>query len=172
LFLSSHYSFANEPVDVAKKMQRLSLLEGLWTMTVEFTPDKGQTWNTMPSVEVDVSFGHKNRLMREIPINPSEQGFNMETYLSFDQYRNVYRKAAIDDAWGIMDIYEGSIKDSYLIMTNLKSGTTFPVSDGKWRAFRLSIQLASPQRKMIIDASDDNGQTWHPSFIVTYQLKK
>jgi hypothetical protein len=37
-----------------------------------------------------------------------------------------------------------------------------------WRHFRLTVELRDTTRRMIIDASEDKGLTWHPSSIVTY----
>ena len=168
ILLSASSPVMAKPQPVIEKMQALKVLEGKWDMQVESTMDGGKTWQKAPITQVDIHLAHKGRLLREIPVNPLEKGFNMETYLSFDQYRNVYRKAAIDDVWGIMDIYEGAIEDNKLVMTNLKGGTTFPMGNDIWRAFRLTIELTPDNRKMIIDASDDNGETWKPAFVAKY----
>ena len=153
-------------------MQRLAPLEGEWDMTVFFSPDDGDTWNEAPSQLVTVSFDHKGFLLDEVPADLSVPGFHMRTFLTYDQYRNVYRKAALDDVWGILDLYEGVIEDDQLILTNLKAGTFFPLPDGKWRGFRLTVELKSSHRWVWIEKTDDEGASWQPAFKVEYVRRK
>ncbi|SDE41994.1 DUF1579 family protein [Kordiimonas lacus] len=150
-------------------MQKLALLEGRWTMTTEMTEDNGESWQAFPASEVDLHLRHKGMILAEIPADTASPGFHMETYISFDQYRNVYRKAAIDDVWGIMDMYEGTLEGDAIVFTNLKSGTTFPVGDGIWRNFRLTLELKSPTRMLHIEKSDDGGASWQKAFRITYR---
>jgi len=159
----------NVSVKPHSMMQKLTALQGRWRVTTETTNDGGENWQTNPAYEVVVHLRHKGMLMAEVPINPGNDGFHMETYISYDQYRNVFRKAAIDDVWGVMDLYEGNFEDNKLVFTNLKSGTFFPVGEKKWRAFRLQLTLTSPVREMLIEASDDAGIHWQPAFKVNYQ---
>lgn len=151
-------------------MQKLVVLEGRWQSVTEMTNDGGQTWQAMPPQMVDIHLRHKGMLLAEIPADTSGGGFHMETYISFDQYRNVYRKAAVDDVWGIMDMYEGQMVDGRIVFTNLKADTSFPIADGVWRHFRLTLELARPSRQMMIEKSDDGGKSWQPAFRVNYTL--
>jgi len=166
---------ANEPSRpaVSEKpyamMQNLAMLEGHWSMVTEMTEDDGQTWQAFPGAEVDLHLRHKGMILAEVPADTASPGFHMETYISFDQYRNVYRKAAIDDVWGIMDMYEGTPEGDTIVFTNLKSGTTFPVGDNVWRNFRLTLELKSPVRMLHIEKSDDGGKTWQKAFRITYR---
>ncbi len=77
--LSSSFLTATEVSKAVTMMQKLKPLEGIWSMVVEFTPDEGKTWKASKPAKVNVELGHKNMLLREIPINPSAEGFNMET---------------------------------------------------------------------------------------------
>ena len=69
----------------------------------------------------------------------------------------------------LWDLYEGTLSDNKLVFTNLKSGTFFPVGDNVWRAFRLTMELTAPKRQMVIEKSDDGGQSWQPAFIAQYE---
>ncbi len=133
--------------------------------------DGGKTWQPTPPQIVQISPGHKGMMLEEKPMDLSTPGFHMHSFITYDQYRKVYRKAAIDDVWGIMDIYEGNLKDGNLVLTNLKSKTYFPISEKVWRGFRLNIELKSPSRTMLIEKTDDDGKSWQPAFKVEYQLK-
>ena len=103
-----------------------------------------------------------------MPGDLTTPGFHMRTTLSYDQYRQVYRKVALDDIWGIPDIYDGRIEGDRLVMTNLSAGTLFPLDNGKWRGFRLTLELKDGRRQMWVDKTDDNGESWQPAFRIEY----
>ena len=149
-------------------MQRLAPLSGVWDMTVHVTPDDGKTWNETPTQAVELHFAHKGFVLEEIPADLDSPGFHMRTYLAYDQYRDVYRKLALDDVWGIPDLYEGTLDGDRLVMTNLKSGTFFPLENGASRGFRLTLELKDTKRWMWVDKSDDSGSTWQPAFKIEY----
>ena len=76
--------------------------------------------------------------------------------------------AAIDDHWGLMDVYEGQIEGDALVLTNLKAGTFFPIGPDAWRAFRITLELKPEERLMIVDKSDDGEKNWQPNFEISY----
>ena len=151
------------------QMAKLDSLAGRWEMTVFATQDDGKNWQKSPTQLVEIFFQHKGMVLEEKPVSTDSPGFHMLSYIAYDQYRHVFRKAAIDDVWGIMDLYEGEIVDNKLIMTNLNSKTLFPVGNGKWRGFRLTIELKDGLRTMWIDKTDDAGKTWQKSFRAEYR---
>lgn len=153
-------------------MQRMAPMTGTWSMVLEYSPDEGKTWQQSAPAEVEAAYQLKNLILSETPTSPAGSMFQTATTYSYDQYRNTYRIAVMDDTWGIMDIYEGTIEDGALVATNLKSGTTFPMSESVSRAFRLKIKFLSPtQRTMEIDKSDDDGKSWQPNFNLVYTKK-
>ena len=150
------------------QMERLRVLEGDYSLVVHMSNDGGETWQKGAAQKVKLRLRHNDLLLEELPVELAEQGFHMNTYLTFDQYRSVFRKAAIDDVWGVMDIYQGNIFDDTLVMTNLESGTLFPVGADTWRGFRLSVPLIAGERTMLIEKTDDHGQSWQPAFKSVY----
>ncbi len=174
LVLSSSIGFAqDEEVPAVSQapleaMQRLAPFAGEWDMTVYVTADDGETWDATPKQIVNLQFVHKGFMLEEIPAQLDGPGFHMRTYLVYDQYRKVYRKAALDDVWGILDLYEGEIEDDRLVLTNLESGTFFPLEDGKWRGFRLTLELKPDRRWMWIEKTDDEGESWQHAFKAEY----
>ena len=153
-------------------MQRLAVLAGDWDMTVFTTADDGQTWDSSPTQTVALRFAHKGFMLEEVPADLDGPGFHMRTYLTYDQYRKVYRKAALDDVWGILDLYEGTLENDRLVLTNLASGTFFPLEDGSWRGFRLTLELKEHTRFMWVDKTDDEGASWQPAFKVEYTRRR
>ena len=158
--------------EVSKKpqaaMQRLAGLQGKWQSTVEYSADNGKTWQTSGGGRAEYTLKHKGMMLHENPLDTDQPGFHMDTSYGYDQYRDVYRVVAVDDVWGIFDLYEGQIEGNNLIVTNLKAATFFPVAEGVWRGFRLNIELSGDTRTTIIDKTDDGGKTWQPNFRVTY----
>lgn len=150
-------------------MQKLADLAGEWTMTTYLTSDNGDSWNSAGSGPVSLQFVHKGFMLEEIPGDLESPGFHMRTMITYDQYRDVYRKAALDDIWGIFDLYEGNMIDGRLVLDNLKSETFFPVENGAWRGFRLTIELDAKHRWMMVDQTDDNGESWQPMAKVEYR---
>ena len=103
--------------EARSQMQRLKVLEGDYSLVVHVTNDDGKTWQEGPAQKVRLRLRHNDLLLEELPVELAEQGFHMNTYLTFDQYRSVFRKAAIDDVWGVMDIYQGNIVDDTLVLS-------------------------------------------------------
>lgn len=153
-------------------MQKLAPMAGTWSMIMEYSPDDGANWQKAPASEVTYSYQMKNLILGEVPSDDAASTFQTASFYSYDQYRKTYRIAVLDDTWGIMDIYEGNIEDGFLVATNLKAGTTFPIDEKISRAFRLKIEFSNQsERKMIIDKSDDGGKSWQPNFKLTYTKK-
>ena len=85
-------------------IKALDNLTGKWRLVVDMTFDNGKTWQSSPPTIVSIETRHKGLMIAEYPQDLTSPGFHMETYITYDQYRNVYRKAAIDDVWGIMGL--------------------------------------------------------------------
>ena len=160
---------AQAPYDA---MRELEGLKGAWTVSTEYVDQNGE--RSMLSKDVVVAEEslrglmltekHKERL--------EGQGFMLETDYSYDQYRNVYRLAATDDTWGVMDIYEGRVENGVLQATNLRSGTYFPTADGGKMHVRLTIPTKGDRRVMEVDHSLDEGESWRPLYRVTYERRR
>lgn len=157
-----------ESLEPYQMMQKLAPLVGTWEMARERTFDGGKTWEAYPSQLMKVEYRQKKMMLEESVVNVTPDGFHMLIFLSYDQYQNVYRQAAVEDYWGLMDISEGTIVDGNLIMTNTESKTYYPMENDRLRALKVTMELASPKRVVLLDESYDDGATWSPSFRITY----
>lgn len=163
--LFSTTTFAQQEVERVplEKMAKLEHLLGHWKTTNFAWEDNG--WKQIATSNVHYFKKLKGKLIAEEISNVMPQdSFIVETFLSYDQYRNTYRLAAIDDIYGLMDIYEGDfIDDKTLQVTNLRAGTNFPTSDGGEMYFRLTFnEINNNTRNFLVERSSDNGQTWQP----------
>lgn len=149
-------------------MERLAGMLGTWQMVTDYSPDNGKTWQKSPPARAELKLRQKGMMLVETPLDTDQPGFHLESIFGYDQYRDVYRLVAIDDYWGIVDLYEGTIDGNRLVVTNLKSGTFFPIDENTSRAFRIAIDLTGDTRQMVIHKSDDGGKTWQPNFTITY----
>ncbi len=172
--LISYGALAQDEVPEASKaplkaMEILASFAGTWQVQMSYSPDDGATWQMLPAARHEVSFREKNLILTEQPMESNPNAFQSASYYSYDQYRELYRVAVMDDTWGLLDVYEGKPEGDKLILTNLKSGTFFPTGDGRWRAFKLMLDLTGDtERMLIVEKSDDGGASWQPNFKVSY----
>ena len=159
-------------VEPRAMLGKLEPLVGRWTLSLEYSANGGDNWTKYPNSIVEVGHRLKGLALAETTVSAEPGALELETYFSYDQYRDVYRLAVLDDTFGVMDIYEGRLDDNALIVTNLKAGTFFPTQDGRELAFRLTIAIDPVSRDMIIDASLDGGETWFPYFRARYERLK
>lgn len=152
----------------AAALQALSPLLGEWRVTLYRLGEAGE-WVEESADDVFFEPSLNGLLLTERMLQRiSGEGFELKTDYMFDQYRDVYRLAVADDTFGLMDIYEGQLEDGALIVTNLKSGTGFPLDAETMMNFRLTIPVASGNRQMTIDQSTDAGATWRPFYRADY----
>lgn len=152
----------------AEAMQRLAALHGEWLAVTEMINTEGE-WIEQHRDRVAFEPSLNGLLLTEKHIaRISGQGFRVETDFSFDQYRAAYRAAATDDTWGLMDVYEGTADGDVLQITNIRSGTSFPLQDGREMHFRHTIPLSGETRIVTIEQSTDAGEKWSPFYRVIY----
>lgn len=153
----------------AEAMAKLSGMLGEWTVVTEMINPEGD-WIEQGVDRVSVKAGLEGLMIAETHQGRvSGESLIVETDYSFDQYRNVYRAAALDNTWGLMDIYEGDLSDGALVLTNLRAGTSFVLDDGRDLNFRLTIPVSGDERVMTVDQSIDAGASWTPFFRLTYK---
>ena len=84
--------------------------------------------------------------------------------VSYDVFQNKYRLVFIDNAVGLLDVYEGQLVEGTLQFTNLKAGTFFTMGEQRFFA-RAKFQ---PQGKsgwnLSVELSSDEGRNWSEFF--------
>jgi len=166
-------SHANDIPDTAivptEAMSALKGMLGKWSVKTEMINPEG-AWATQGSDSVSIKARLNNMLFAETHTERlSGQSLVVETDYSYDQYRQVYRARAMDDTFGLMDIYEGNLENGILVLTNIRAGTSFPLDETRQMNFRLTVPVTGDERVMEIDQSIDAGETWSSFFKLTYQ---
>lgn len=165
--VSCIFSYAQAQQNVEKipleKMAKFEMLLGSW-QTDNYVFKDGE-WAQFATSTTTFSKKLKGKLItEEISDLKPNNSFIVETLISFDQYRDIYRLAAIDDTYGLMDIYEGDfIKDGVIQFTNFRAGTNFPTEDGGDMYFRLTFsEIDKNTREFLVENTVDKGATWSP----------
>ncbi|WP_300532342.1 DUF1579 family protein [Maricaulis sp.] len=141
-------------------MARLAPLAGDWTATVYRMTETG--WSEAGTEHAHIYFMLNDLALREDPDPDGVNGWQLESTIQYDQNRDLYRLVAMDDTWGNMDIYEGGFdSEGRLVVTNLRSGTSYVGDDGATLHFRLTTAIESPDRNVFsVDMSADQGASW------------
>lgn len=151
------------------QIEKISALVGKWKLKTEIFNPENQEWREVGQDIVSYDIIMNGLGLREMPIKHiSGDALGVETTFSYDQYRQTFRLSVLDDAWGIMDIYEGAIEDNKLIATNIGKGTHFPTQDGGVMEFRLNIALDGNTRVTEINLTTNSGETWRQFYRLTY----
>lgn len=153
-----------------KMMSKLAELAGSWSVERLYSKDAGNSWAPYAKAQVQVKYQNKKLMLEQLALQPEGQFFNMRTFISYDQYQEVFRQVAIEDRWGFMDISQGKIVGDMLVLSNTHSKTYYPMDGGRLRALKVRMQLTSPLRTVFIDESYDDGKTWAPVFKMHYRL--
>jgi len=161
---------AEESREPYMQMAKLNVLIGTWLVERQKSDNGGKSWTFYSAATVQVKPRMKGLLLEEFVLQAKNSSFNMGTYISYDQYQKVFRQAAVEDYWGLMDISEGKVEGDTLILINTESKTYYPMGEGRLRALKVRVELSSPSRMIFIDESYDEGKSWAPTFQLHYQL--
>ena len=155
--------------EASQAMERLQPLAGNYRIEGQRHAPDGPI--KLTATQATIAYTLNRRALREdASVDMGlEQPVTLLTYFSYDEYRQVYRIAVMDDAFGLMDIYEGRfVDDATLIATNLRSDTHFPTADDGRLHFQLRWYLGGDVKQFDVLASTDGGASWTPYFEMTY----
>ena len=161
----SHPAAAATPSEAPLRMMaKLESFVGVWDATLEMTSDGGETWTAGPTKRLKAAFRLNGLALADTPLETVDGGFSIEHHITYDQYRDVYRAVALDDTWGVMDVYEGRLEGDRLVLDNLRAETFFPSGNGDLLAYRLTFTIGADERSLFVDSSADRGESWSPAF--------
>ncbi|WP_394693405.1 DUF1579 family protein [Hyphobacterium sp.] len=143
--------------------------EGDWTVSGRMmTPDGWVETSDQPATIESLYDGRAYIERSTVDFGSEVSG--LTTLISWDVFREVYRVAAVDESYGLLDVYEGHLDDvGRLSVTNLRADTYFPAGPTGEMHFRLSWTFVDEDRFVFeVDLTTDRGETWSPYFELTY----
>ncbi|MGB3455644.1 MAG: hypothetical protein WBG08_01960 [Litorimonas sp.] len=143
-------------------MAKLAPLKGTFQVTGTQNEADGSVSTHAPSEATgDSTVGRAGLLL--VTSVGVEGGSPITTHLTltYDQYRDIYRVAVLDNSSGLLDIYEGTVEDGVLSVDNLRADTFYMYGDTKVH-FRLVWDMTGPVIDYDVDASVDGGDIWQP----------
>ncbi len=141
-------------------MQALRPMAGEWLAHSSVWRDGG--WTAPETERATINFILNDLALRELFPERSQSSVRMETTIQFDQYRDIYRLMALDDAWGNMDVYEGKmVEPGTLVFTNLRPGTFALGANGEEYAFQLTFSIKDrDSHSLLVEISTNRGESW------------
>lgn len=151
-------------------MERLAPLAGSWRVTGQILTPSGAV--DLRAGTAETVFAFNDRGLDELAVIDlgSPDLTQMRSTFSYDPYRSLYRVTVMDDAYGLMDVYEGDFDaEGRLVVTNLRSDTSFPIQGGQLH-FKLVYDF-SPDNAHDFDVylSTDRGESWSLYFDQHYE---
>lgn len=169
LTLSTVALAQESPRDIwAPEMEALGFLAGSYEVTGEVMGQDGN-WHVAEPTTAVIEPAAGGASLREVgTYQVPGFGYGLDAHYTYDGFRDVYRITLIDTVYGLLDVYEGSMTDGVLDFTNLRSGTTFPLPDGREMNLHVRIEPNDNGHLFHIDASVDAGENWGPLYRFTY----
>lgn len=142
-------------------MEALRPMAGEWRQMVYNW--RGDAWSEPAEERATFNFILNDLALRKLIPERAAHSVRMETTIQFDQYRNIYRMVAMDDAWGNMDIYEGKqTKPGQIVFDNIRPGTYAKGANGEVYYFRLTLTIDGPEaHQLLVEISSDEGASWN-----------
>ena len=169
LITQSAHAQENPRAVPANQFEKISALAGIWKVKTEIFNLENQKWREVGQNIVSNDIIMNGMGLRETPIkNVSGNALGVETTISYDQDRQIFRISAVDDTGEEMDSFEGIIEGNKLIATNIEKGTDFPAQDGGTMEFRLNMTLGGDTRVTEFSFTTNSGQTWRQLSRLTY----
>ncbi|GJL96567.1 MAG: hypothetical protein DHS20C06_03840 [Hyphobacterium sp.] len=151
-------------------LQILEGHEGHWTVTGRRLDPDGWTDIAPQMAEIENVYGGRAYVeTTQIDYGSNQSG--LQTTLTWDGFREVYRISALDEGFGLLDVYEGRLdSDGRLVATNLRSDTYFEFGEDTRLHFQLRWTFVSDDQFMFdVLMTTDGGASWTPYFELEYR---
>jgi len=151
-------------------LEKFSPLIGTFDISgVRYTPDGEVPLRPTKSATQPIMGGFALQDMSQIDVGSPEL-MGLQSTITYDQFRNVYRVTLLDDTLGLMDVYEGNFdSDNVLSVTNLRSNTYFPIGpNGEAMHFKLRWDLGASPITYDLLTTVNGGESWDNFSKMTY----
>ena len=154
------------------EIKDLAWMAGKWDVTVKWISPEGKAFPAPTESLIEPMLD--GCFLKETITVPMWQSKNpMVGIRSYDQFRKTYRLVWFDSLIALADIYEGSMADGALMLTNLKSGTSYAPPGGPENFVRITQKNGASHDEFGLtwEASSDKGQTWRKTCEYAYKRK-
>jgi Protein of unknown function (DUF1579) len=155
------------PTTPPEQLSALNATIGTWTATAQ---GMGAGVAAAPSTKVTFTRDLKDRFIRmegSFIFHPNTKPVQIRAYYSYDRFQNVYRMAVLDDAAGLLDVYEGAMRKNEITLTNLRTGTFFG-RDRIFGAIRF-LNFSADGFDVELEGSNDEGRSWRTNTRIRFQ---
>ncbi len=88
---------------------------------------------------------------------------NMVVHIGHDHRIGHLKLSAMDQEYGLMDVYTGDFLENKIVFTNLMSDQPIDFGEGKKLSFRLTYSnIKKDSFEHLVEGTYDEGQTWFP----------
>lgn len=147
-------------------INELSYLIGKWK-TVTKAMTKSGEWKEVTTDTAEFAF-----IKKENYIEGDMGGqYDYELIYSYDRFQNKYRMSSIDQVSGLLDIYEGNLKEGKLVIDNVVKDTYYMMGSTKYHNRLTLSKTSANEALMLIEGSDNGGEKWQVfSQVLFYRL--
>lgn len=141
------------------EMKDLAWLAGRWSVTTTYFGPDGKAYPSQTEAVIEPMLSGCF-LLEQITIPAFK--LTMTGIRSYDRFRKVYRFIWLDSVMSLADIFEGTLDQSDLTVSNVKAGTCSMMPGGPETYLRFTQRPGSThdQFSLIWEASTDAGKTW------------
>jgi Protein of unknown function (DUF1579)/Domain of unknown function (DUF4440) len=151
-------------------MQRVSSLAGAWMVRFRGRPTPKDSFSTSytSSIITPLLGGGFQQERVAMPL-PKGGAISLIGLLGYDQFRQQYRFAWLDDAYAMFDVHEGAWQQDRLVVNNVRSRTT--LKDGRRDVYGQMVWRDVTMNSFIVEsqASVDSGATWFTQAEARYE---
>lgn len=149
-------------------MELLATTAGEWEVEVVEASGRAYKGRSLVVAIQDGLLQQESMRLPSSPMNPGA-GVTIVGLRSYDAFRRIYRFAYHDSLTGLLDIYEGGVEEGRLVLTNLETGTSLRLPDGREAHTRITAEIGVRGYVVTLESSIDGGATWTPVMTSTYR---
>lgn len=146
---------------ISPAMARVTSLAGSWAVTFRGRPSPKDTFSTSYTSSLITPLFSGAFLQEQVAMPlPNGRAINLVGLLGYDQFRQAYRFAWLDDTYAMFDVHEGRWQNDRLVVNNLRSGTT--LLDGRSEVYSQMLWRDVAADSFVVESqmSMDRGATW------------